>query len=152
MSDPLPPPLRLPGTSLSVSPLCLGGVPFGLTLSEPETFDLLDRFVALGGNFIDTARIYSDWQPGELRRSERVLGDWLRSRGSRDRLVISTKGAHPFIDSLDVPRTSAAEIRDDLEGSLRTLHLEAIDLYWLHRDDPARPVEHFIDLLNTFLR
>lgn len=144
--------LSLPHTALVVSPLCLGGVPFGNTIDEAATFALLDRFVALGGNFIDTARIYSDWVPGELRRSERVLGDWLQARGTRDRIVISTKGAHPFIDSLDVPRTSAAEIRDDLEGSLRKLRTDTIDLYWLHRDDHTRPVEHFIDLLNTFQR
>ena len=145
-------PVALPGTTLKVSPLCLGGVPFGNTLDERTTFALLDRFVALGGNFLDTARIYSDWVPGEKRRSERVLGDWLAARGGRDGLVVATKGAHPFIESLDVPRTSAAELRDDLEGSLRTLRLDVIDLYWLHRDDAARPVEHFIDALNAFLR
>jgi aryl-alcohol dehydrogenase-like predicted oxidoreductase len=143
---------ELPGTPLAVSPLCLGGVPFGNTLSEAESFALLDRFVALGGNFIDTARIYSDWVPGEKRRSERVLGDWITARRNRDRLVIATKGAHPFIESLDSPRTSAAELRDDVEGSLRTLRTDVIDLFWLHRDDPARPVELFIDALNTFLR
>ena len=149
----MPPPLiQLPGTSLSVSPLCLGGAPFGNTITEAESFALLDRFVALGGNFLDTARIYSDWVPGELRRSERILGDWIAARRNRARLVLATKGAHPFIDSVDTPRTSAAEIRDDLEGSLRTLRTEVIDLYWLHRDDPTRPVEHFVDLLNTFLR
>lgn len=145
-------PLPLPGTPLAVSPLCLGGVPFGNTITEAESFALLDRFVALGGNFLDTARIYSDWVPGELRRSERILGDWLGARGHRARLVLATKGAHPFIDSLDRPRTAAAEIRDDLEGSLRTLRTDVIDLYWLHRDDETRPVGHFIDLLNVFLR
>ncbi len=145
-------PLTLPGTPLSVSPLCLGGVPFGNTITETESFALLDRFVALGGNFIDTARIYSDWVPGELRRSERILGDWIAARGNRAGLVIATKGAHPFIDSPTVPRTSAAEIRDDLEGSLRTLRTDVIDFYWLHRDDSARPIEHFIDVLNAFLR
>lgn len=144
--------VSLPGTGLAVSPLCLGGVPFGNTITEAETFALLDRFVARGGTFIDTARIYSDWVPGELRRSERILGDWLQARGGRERLVIATKGAHAFIDSLDAPRTSSAEIRDDLEGSLRTLRTEVVDLYWLHRDDPTRPVEHFIDLLNVFRR
>lgn len=145
-------PIQLPGTPLSVSPLCLGGVPFGNTIGEAESFALLDRFVALGGNFIDTARIYSDWVPGEKRRSERILGDWMAARGNRANLVLATKGAHPFIESLDAPRTSAAEIRDDLEGSLRTLRTDVIDLYWLHRDDPARPVEHFVDLLNAFHR
>jgi aryl-alcohol dehydrogenase-like predicted oxidoreductase len=145
-------PLTLPGTPLSVSPLCLGGGPLGNTITEAESFALLDRFTELGGNFIDTARIYSDWVPGELRRSERILGDWIAARGNRSRLVLATKCAHPFIDSLTVPRTSAAEIRDDLEGSLRTLRTDVIDLYWLHRDDLTRPVEHFIDLLNAFLR
>lgn len=145
-------PLPLPGTGLTVSPLCLGGVPFGHTLTEPETFALLDRFVALGGNFIDTARIYSDWVPGEQGRSERILGDWLRARGHRSGLVLATKGAHPSFASPQIPRTSAAEIRADLEDSLRTLRTDVIDLYWLHRDDPARPVGHFIDLLNAFLR
>jgi aryl-alcohol dehydrogenase-like predicted oxidoreductase len=145
-------PLQLPGTPLAVSPLCLGGVPFGNTITEAESFALLDRFVDLGGNFLDTARIYSDWVPGELRRSERILGDWIAARRNRAQLVLATKGAHPFIDSLDTPRTSAAEIRDDLEGSLRTLRTDVIDLYWLHRDDETRPVGHFIDLLNAFLR
>jgi aryl-alcohol dehydrogenase-like predicted oxidoreductase len=144
--------IPLPGTPLAVSPLCLGGVPFGNTITEAESFALLDRFVALGGNFLDTARIYSDWVPGELRRSERILGDWMTVRHNRAQLVLATKGAHPFIDSVDRPRTSAAEIRDDLEGSLRTLRTDVIDLYWLHRDDETRPVGHFIDLLNAFLR
>lgn len=144
--------LSLPGIPLAVSPLCLGGVPFGNTLDERATFALLDRFVELGGNFIDTARIYSDWVPGEKRRSERILGDWLRARSNRDHVVVATKGAHPLIESLEVPHTSAADLRADLEGSLRTLGTDVIDLYWLHRDDPARPVEHFIDVLNAFHR
>ena len=144
--------LPLPGTTLKVSSLCLGGTVYGNTITETESFALLDRYVELGGNFIDTARIYSDWVPGEKRRSERIIGDWLQSRGHRGKLVVATKGAHAFIESLATPRTSAAEIRDDLEGSLSTLRVDAIDLYWLHRDDLTRPVEHFIDLLNTFQR
>ncbi|HWA24445.1 MAG TPA: aldo/keto reductase [Lacunisphaera sp.] len=143
--------IQLPGTPLAVSPLCLGGTMHGNTITEAESFTLLDRFVALGGNFLDTARIYSDWVPGEYRRSERIIGDWLRARGCRHRIVLATKGAHPFIQSLNVPRTSAAEIRDDLEGSLRTLRTDVIDLYWLHRDNTSHLVEHFIDLLNKFV-
>src|SRR5882757_1565014 len=98
--------VSLPGLPLTVSSFCLGGVPFGNTIDERATFALLDRFVELGGNFVDTARIYSDWVPGEKRRSERILGDWMAARGHRGKLVISTKGAHPFIDSLTTPRTS----------------------------------------------
>lgn len=146
------PRVRLPGTGLAVSPLCLGTLNFGAPLDERTTFALLDRFAASGGNFLDTARIYADWLPGERHRSERLIGDWLRTRGARDRTVVATKGAHPDLANESVPRSSAADIRADLEGSLRTLRTDTIDLYWLHRDDPARPVEHFIDLLNTFVR
>lgn len=142
----------LPGIPLEVSPLCLGGVPFGAPMDEAATFALLDHFVELGGNFVDTARMYSDWIPGEKNRSERVLGDWLHARGIRDRVVVATKGMHPDLATLRVPRSSAEEIRADLEGSLRSLRIEVIDLYWLHRDDTARPVEHYVDLLNVFLR
>lgn len=144
--------VRLPGIPLEVSPLCLGAVPFGAPLSDAESFALLDRFVALGGNFVDTARMYSDWIPGERNRSERVLGDWLRAHGNRGRMVVATKGMHPELSTPHVPRSSAAEIRADLEGSLRTLRVDVIDLYWLHRDDPARPAEHFVDVLNAFVR
>lgn len=144
--------VRLPGIPLEVSPLCLGTVPLGAPLDQAASFALLDHFVELGGNFIDTARMYSDWIPGEKSRSERVLGDWLQARGNRERLVIATKGMHPDLATQHIPRSSAAEIRVDLEGSLRTLRVDAIDLYWLHRDDPTRPVEHFVDLLNAFVR
>lgn len=144
--------VRLAGIPLEVSPLCLGGVPFGAPLDDTATFALLDRFLALGGNFIDTARIYSDWIPGEKGRSERVIGDWLRARSNREQLVLATKGMHPDLATVHVPRSSAAEMRADLEASLRTLRIETIDLYWLHRDDPARPIEHFVDLLNAFVR
>lgn len=142
----------LHSTTLSVSDLCLGAASFGDTISERDTFALLDRYLELGGNFIDTARVYSDWAPGEARRSERVLGDWLKARSGRNGLVIATKGGHPFLSSPDTRRTSAEELRDDLEGSLRTLRIETVDVYWLHRDDPTRPVEHFIDVLNAFRR
>lgn len=144
--------VRLPGIPLEVSPLCLGTVPLGAPLDQASSFALLDHLVELGGNFIDTARMYSDWIPGEKNRSERVLGDWLAARGNRDRVVVATKGMHPELSTAHIPRSSAEEIRADLEGSLRTLRVEAIDLYWLHRDDPARPVEHFVDLLDTFVR
>lgn len=144
--------IPLPRLPLPVSRLCLGSGSFGHIVSEPDTLALLDRFVALGGNFIDTARIYSDWVPGERSRSERIIGDWLRARGNRDRLVIATKGAHHRLDTPGVPRSSAAEIREDLDGSLRSLRIDTVDLYWMHRDDPSRPVEHFIDLLNGFVR
>jgi len=55
----------------------------------------LDRYVESGGNFIDTAEVYAGWIPGGEHQSEQLIGDWLGERGSRDTLIISTKGAHP---------------------------------------------------------
>ncbi|HUG11210.1 MAG TPA: aldo/keto reductase [Opitutaceae bacterium] len=141
----------LAGTTLRISPICLGTAAIGHAISEEESFALLDRFTELGGNFVDTARIYSDWVPGERGRGERILGDWMRSRRIRDHLVIATKGGHPSLDSMHVPRTSEAELRSDLDASLRVLGTDHVDLYWLHRDDPARPVEHFVDVLNALV-
>lgn len=141
----------LPGTDLLVSALCLGTAEIGVKLTESETFALLDRWLELGGNFIDTARIYSDWIPGEKGRSERILGDWMAARGNRDQVVLATKGGHPPLSDLRVGRCSAQDLRQDLEASLQALRTEHIDLYWLHRDDLDRPVEEIMETLHGFV-
>ncbi len=147
------PSLRLSGTDLTVSSLCLGAAMFGEQLPERDVFALLDRFVELGGNFVDTARLYSDWLPGERHRSERILSDWVKARPTEAaRVCIATKGMHPDLATPTVPRSSEAEIRHDLESSLRTLRLESVPLYWLHRDDPTKPAAFFVDLLNALHR
>jgi aryl-alcohol dehydrogenase-like predicted oxidoreductase len=139
--------VSLPKTDLVPSALCLGGVVLGSRLDEQASFALLDAFVDCGGNFVDTAKVYADWLPGERSVSEKTIGRWLRRRGYRSRLVVSTKGAHPELASMHKPRLGRKEIDRDLTQSLRNLQVECIDLYWLHRDDPARPVEPIIDAL-----
>ena len=139
--------VSLPKTDLVPSALCLGGVALGSRLDERDSFALLDAFVDYGGNFVDTAKVYADWLPGERSVSEKTIGRWLRRRGYRSRLVVSTKGAHPELASMHKPRLGRKEIDRDLTQSLRNLQVECIDLYWLHRDDPARPVEPIIDAL-----
>ena len=141
---------QIPGTELSPSVLALGTVPVGSTLDQAESFALLDAYLAAGGTFIDTARVYSDWLPGERNSSEKMIGRWLAARGKRvrDSLVLATKGAHPPLDDMRQARMSRADIMHDLEGSLRDLGTDRIDLYWLHRDAPARPVEDIIDTLD----
>ncbi len=134
-----------------VFPLALGTAEIGVRPDEKEAFALLDRYVERGGNFLDTARCYSDWIPGETGRSERVLGDWMRARGNRGDLILSTKGGHPALAALDQPRLGAEELRADLEESLRTLRVERIDLYWLHRDDVGRPVAEILEALQPFV-
>ena len=138
---------QIPDTDLSVSPLCLGCANLGVKNTEGEAFELLDAFVASGGNFLDTARVYSNWIPGELYRSERIIGDWLASRDNRDQIVLATKGAHPILGTVE-DRLSRSHIDEDLSGSLETLRVDTIDLYYLHRDEPSRPVGEIVDSLH----
>lgn len=141
--------IPIPRTSLSVSGLCLGLASLGIkNNTEASGFALMDRFVELGGNFFDTARVYSNWIPGERNRSERIFGDWLEGLGTRDQLIIATKGGHR-IQGDPTFRTTPEGLSSDLNGSLRTLRIEQIDLYYLHRDDPSIPVSEIIDYLNT---
>ena len=146
--------VSLPRTSLTVSAVCLGVGSHGVISTEPEAFAVFDRFLELGGNFFETARVYSDWVPGERGRSERILGDWIAARKNRDRLVLATKGGHRLIGIPDAslqPRLSAAELRTDLMASAAALRTETIDLYYLHRDDETIPVAEIIDTLEQFV-
>lgn len=138
------------GTSdLAVSPLCLGGNVFGWTADEAQSFAVLDAYAAAGGNFVDTADMYSSWVPGNTGgESETVIGNWLRSRGNRDAVVIATKvGMHP-----DAPGLKAANIKRVAEESLVRLGIERIDLFYTHRDDPTTPVEEIVTALDELVR
>jgi len=144
---------KLPYTDLVVNPIALGTGSLGVAQSETEAHRLLDHYCALGGNFLDTARIYSDWIPGETGRSERIIGDWLRTRsGRRNQVILATKGLHHNLAEPTRPRVTEAAARHDLECSLRALGVDAIDLYWLHRDDPAQPAEAIIEFMQVFVR
>ncbi|MCK7625404.1 aldo/keto reductase [Streptomyces sp. RS10V-4] len=135
--------------SLSVSRLCLGGNVFGWTADEAESFAVLDAYVAGGGNFIDTADVYSAWVPGNKGgESETVLGNWLAARGNRDDVVIATKvGAHP-----DHKGLSAATIKTAVDLSLSRLRTDYIDLYYTHYDDESVEVGEFLTALDDLVR
>jgi aryl-alcohol dehydrogenase-like predicted oxidoreductase len=139
--------IRLPDTDLNVAPISMGSTAIGSTLDRETSFRLLDAYADAGGNFVDTALVYANWLPIERSISEKTIGAWLHARHNRARIVLSTKGAHPNLDSMHVSRLSPAEIRADLEASLSHLGVETIDIYWLHRDDPARPVEEILTAL-----
>jgi len=139
---------RLPGTELDLSVLCLGTVPVGGIISEDDSFRLMDAYAEAGGNFLDTAEIYSNWLDGvEPSLAETRIGRWLRARGLGTEIVVATKGGHPRWGSLDRMRLGRDEIRADLAGSLDRLGLDCIGLYYVHRDDPARPVGEIMDTL-----
>jgi aryl-alcohol dehydrogenase-like predicted oxidoreductase len=135
---------HIDGTDLRVFPLCLGGNVFGWTVNEHDGFAVLDRFVAAGGNFIDTADMYSAWVPGHAGgESETIIGNWMASRRIRHRMVIATKvGMAPGLKGL-----SPTTIRTAAEASLTRLRVERLDLYYAHFDDPDAPLE---DSLRAF--
>jgi aryl-alcohol dehydrogenase-like predicted oxidoreductase len=117
-----------------------------------RSFALLDAYVQAGGNFLDSAHVYSDWIPGERHRSEKTIGRWLKATGWRDRTIIATKGCHPDLASMSVPRLAPTDLATDLQESLACLGIDQIDLYFLHRDDPRRPVDEIIEALNEHVR
>lgn len=141
--------VQLPSTDLVVSSICLGTGGFGSSVPADRVGDLLDAYLDLGGNFIDTAHNYGDWIPDlERSASEKAIGRYLKATGKRDQVVLATKGGHPFFDTPEQRRLSRAEIFSDLDSSLEALQVDHIDLYWLHFDDPARPEAEVIDTLN----
>ncbi|MFE5711782.1 aldo/keto reductase [Streptomyces sp. NPDC056501] len=142
--------LRPLGSSdLHVFPLALGGNVFGWTADEDQSFAVLDAYAAAGGNFVDTADVYSAWAEGnEGGESETVIGRWLASRGNRDDIVVATKvGGHPQYKGL-----SATTIKAGAEESLRRLGTDHIDLYYTHFDDESVPVEEIVTALDQLVK
>ena len=126
---------KLGRTDLSVTPLCFGGNVFGWTVDEKSAFGVLDAYVDGGGNFIDTADTYS------VGGSESILGQWMRTRNNRDRIILATKvgsqmGTDPHAQGL-----SRQYILQEVEASLKRLQTDYIDLYQSHRDDPNTPLD-----------
>lgn len=131
---------------LTVSPLALGTVNYGTTTDEKSAFRQMDAYREVG-NLIDTAHVYGRWGDSGDSASELLIGKWLKSRGMRGRVVISTKGGHPPLTGAFIPRLRRAEIEKDLNESLSHLGLDAVDLYFLHRDDESIPVGEILDTM-----
>ena len=143
---------KISNVNLQVSTISLGSAFFGSTINKKEAFGLMDTFEDQGGNFLDTAHIYADWLPIEKSISEKTIGEWMKLKKNRNRLVIGTKGAHPDFSHMEIPRLSKENVTSDLEGSLRALQTDYIDLYWLHRDDENRPVAQILEYLNEHVK
>jgi len=130
-------------SDLEVAPLALGGNVFDWTADEATSFEVLDAFVDAGGTMIDTADVYSAWVPGHQGgESEAVIGRWLKRSGKRDRVVIATKVG--MISGLSPATVDAA-----CDASLKRLGIDAIDLYYQHKDDESVPLA---DSLGAFDR
>ncbi|MBR9803033.1 aldo/keto reductase [bacterium] len=144
---------RIGKTSLAVSDICLGTMTFGSTCDETEAFRIMDRAVEAGINFFDTAEIYpvppdAEW----VHRTEEIVGKWLKNQ-SRDSLIIATKFTGPghgwFVPPVREGLTGVDRhhIRRAIEGSLRRLQTDYIDLYQTHWPDHDFPYEHTLEVL-----
>ena len=142
----------LPGTGLRLSSFCCGLADL-FALPESQSDAVLDAFVEAGGNFFDTAHVYSFWLPGGNGLSETRLGQYLRRRGLKE-VTVATKGGHPSHPGYrTVDRhLSAARIGADIDDSLGRLECDTLALYYLHRDDPRVPVGEILETLNAEIR
>ena len=136
-------------SNLDFGPLVLGGNTFGWTSDRDESFAVLDRFVDAGGRSIDTADVYGAWVPGNKGgESEAILGEWIKSRGHRDSVVIATK-----VFSLATrPGLSAANIRSAVDESLQRLQTDYLDLYYAHRDDETVPQADYVAAFDELVK
>ncbi len=135
---------RLGSTDLKIAPLVLGGNVFGWTADKTASFAVLDAFVAGGGTMIDTADMYSSWVDGhEGGESETMIGDWLRTSGRRDDVLIATKVG--MLPGEGGEKLQPARIAAAAEVSLKRLGTDRIDLYYAHQDDDTVPQETVLE-------
>ncbi|HEX8480893.1 MAG TPA: aldo/keto reductase [Allosphingosinicella sp.] len=138
-------------SGLQTPRLVLGGNVFGWTASGEEAFRILDRFVEAGGTMIDTADVYSAWAPGhEGGESETLLGQWLKRRGSAGGVQIASKVG--MLHRHGGGKLEGWRIAKAAEASLKRLGVEAIDLYYAHRDDPGTPMEETLQAFDRLVR
>lgn len=142
----------LKGTDLELSNICLGTGSFGEKITKEQAYQILDAYVEAGGNFIDSANVYCKWVDGLGNSSEQYIGSWLRERHAHQKVVVATKGGHYDFRDPSRSRVSEEAIRQDLEESLRTLGMERIDFYWLHRDDETKDITEIVDVMEALVK
>ncbi len=138
-------------SGIYVAPISFGGNVFGWTVDKKQSFKILDAFAEAGFDFIDTADTYSWWVPGNVgTESETIIGEWLAQRNNRENIVISTKvgsqnNEHPV-------NVSKEFIVKNVEGSLKRLKTDYIDLYQTHFDDENTPVEETLSAFQQLIK
>ena len=137
---------------LAMSKIVLGASNYGSEISDGQSYAIMDKYYELGGRCIDTARAYASYIPYGSSKSERAVGKWIKDRGVRDEMVVVTKGGHPEMRDLHRSRLSWDCLEYDINTSLAVLDMDAVDVYFLHRDDPAVPVSEIMDTLDEFVQ
>ena len=134
---------KLGASGLEIAPLVLGGNVFGWTADKDKSFAVLDAFIGAGFNAVDTADVYSRWAPGHQGgESETVIGEWMKSRGNRDKVVLITKVGSEMPAGKGL---KAAYIQSACEASLKRLQTDHIDLYFSHFPDKDTPIAETLE-------
>ena len=144
---------RLGRTGLKVSEFCLGTMQWGWTATEAQGFEVMDAFVEAGGNFLDTADVYSRWvegNPGGV--SEMIIGRWVKDRRNRNQVIIATKARGRMWDGPNGEGLSRAHLVKACEDSLRRLGTDYIDLYQTHWADDETPIDETLRALDDLVR
>lgn len=136
----------LGGSGTVVSTYALGTMTFGNETDEAGAHEQLDRYVEAGGNFVDTADVYT------AGASENIIGHWLSKSGARDNVVLATKGRFPMGDGPNDLGTSRRHLRQALDASLTRLGTDHVDLYQLHSWDPITPLQESLSFLEDAVR
>ena len=141
--------IKLVNTDLTIYPLCLGGNVFGYSADKENSEAVLSFYADNGGNFIDTADMYSQWAPGHIGgESETIIGNWMKKRGNRSQMIIATK-----VGKLDTkPGLSPSNIISACEDSLKRLGSDYIDIYYSHQDDLNTPIEQTLGAYDSLIR
>jgi aryl-alcohol dehydrogenase-like predicted oxidoreductase len=144
---------KLGRTGLKVAALCLGGNTFGWTTDQKASEAVLDAYLEHGGNFVDTADVYSRWAPGNSGgESESALGTWMAARKNRARVIIATKVMGPMGPGPNDTGLSRTHIMEGVEASLRRLQTDYIDLYQAHWDDRDTPLDETLRAFDDLVR
>jgi len=141
--------IKLANTDLTIYPLCLGGNVFGYSADKENSEAVLSFYADNGGNFLDTADMYSQWAPGHIGgESETIIGNWMKKRGNRSQMIIATK-----VGKLDTkPGLSPSNIISACEDSLKRLGSDYIDIYYSHQDDLDTPIEQTLGAYDSLIR
>ncbi len=141
---------QLGNSAMEVAPLALGGNVFGWTIDEPTSFTILDAFSDAGFNLLDTADVYSRWKEGNHGgESEKIIGNWMKKRGNRDKIIVATKVGSDMGDGKTLKKNYIIKA---VEESLKRLQTDYIDLYQSHFDDLSTPVEEIIDAFAELIK
>jgi aryl-alcohol dehydrogenase-like predicted oxidoreductase len=138
-------------TGLNVSRLCLGTMTFGLQTEQDVSFKIMDTASAAGVNFIDTADVYPlGGDLGTVGRTEQIVGAWLKGR--RSQFILATKAVGKMGPAAWQQGASRKHLLDAIDASLRRLDTDYVDLYQLHSDDPATPLDETLEALDVIVR